>query len=855
MNHDETVRILTSLLRASNEARPVLLLGAGASFSSGVPLAAECVKRLAKRVYAEKVKGGEITPEHVKLSEWQDWMHSHSWFIRGDDRLAENLPLLAEHLLTPREYRKRLLLELLHRSTPLGTGYGHLAQFVMRGLVQTILTTNFDTCIPEALTEIRSHIPHIAEVNRTRDDLSEFAIFSRAQVVWLHGRAEHYTDCNLLTEVEHLDSKLVRLLVPLLTDSPLIVVGYRGAERSVMHDLLLANAKRTHSYRNGIFWCVRPNDTVHSHVADLKATLGTNFSVLQINGFDELMTDLSHALRDEDRYPFAGAHSTSSRVVPFDDRPVADASLDELDWDHMLGVMRGYCEHLGRSPVTRETLPALLREQGLLAWSEGRDVPTVGCLLLFGSNPQGRFPHAIVAATIKGKKRVVFSGNLLRQRQELREWLASPEVNPLLRVKRRATHEDKPGYAERALVELLVNLLVHRDYELEDCARIDVEPGSLIRFANPGGLPLALVNRVTLDDRGRFQPLPNLSALRNRSLCDVFFGIREMERAGSGLADVYTLALEAGGDARFIHDKQGHRFVAEILQPAASAGSTTIARNDRPTGVYILNVLPFVSLPEEVSILRLSQRLWQRPKDLSLDGVGTFVASGDLLWSFVPLSTLLATFAPIVDQDACVAEQRSTIEAIQERRNILSWLIRKHFEQYLTRFASRGLHLETAKGRPSRRAYFLGRDGKPRMYVYDTTRRKAVPRQVVKQRAEGSKAWFENEGIGYEVTQVGSTWGVRIKPFYMFTGRDAATPLPAFARTSRATRRMKFDRNKNVDDDLTFWARFLSDGATTINIGHEHVQDLILTSSFLTVEVLEEGLSRPHDQDNDRMPA
>jgi hypothetical protein len=38
----------------------------------------------------------------------------------------------------------------------------------------------------------------------------------------------------------------------------------------------------------------------------------------------------------------------------------------------------------------------------------------------------------------------------------------------------------------------------------------------------------------------------------------------------------------------------------------------------------------------------------------------------------------------------------------------------------------------------------------------------------------------------------------------MFTGPDAITPLPAFTRSSKATRRIKFDRNKNVEADLAF---------------------------------------------------
>src|SRR2546430_1028671 len=98
-----STQTLASLMRDCSEARPVFLLGAGASFSSGVPLAAESVRRIARRVFAERSKGGAVLPEQVKLSEWQSWLQSQTWFIKGEDRLAENFPLIVEHLLHPRE--------------------------------------------------------------------------------------------------------------------------------------------------------------------------------------------------------------------------------------------------------------------------------------------------------------------------------------------------------------------------------------------------------------------------------------------------------------------------------------------------------------------------------------------------------------------------------------------------------------------------------------------------------------------------------------------------------------------------------------------------------------------------------
>jgi len=59
---------------------------------------------------------------------------------------------------------------------------------------------------------------------------------------------------------------------------------------------------------------------------------------------------------------------------------------------------------------------------------------------------------------------------------------------------------------------------------------------------------------------------------------------------------------------------------------------------------------------------------------------------------------------------------------------------------------------------------------------------------------------------------------------------------------------MKLDRNQNVDNDLTFWGRFLSQGAQTINLGQQHVDDLLLAGSFVSVEVVEEESGNAADQ-------
>jgi hypothetical protein len=569
--------------------------------------------------------------------------------------------------------------------------------------------------------------------------------------------------------------------------------------------------------------------------------VGVNFRLLDIDDFDALMNDLAIELASEDAYATARGGAPNVQSPTYDDTALEDASVDDLDHDLMLAVMREYCANLGRAPVTHDTLPALLREQGLLVHRSDSDFPTIGCLLLFGKEPQSRFPHAVVSGTLAGKKRVVFSGNLVRQRQALLEWLEAPEVNPQLHVKRRRTHEDRPAYPQRALVELMMNMLVHRDYQRAEPASVDVVPGEAVTFANPGGLMEAVVRQVKPGPDGAFRPVPRLSELRNPALCDVFFGFRAMERAGTGLADVEQMVRDHGGDSVFRHDSATNGLIARVSQPTASAGSHSVARESRPVGIYVVNILPFGSLPRQISMVRLKTSLRERPQGMCLREAGTFIERDGELWSFVPAPILLERLRPIACDDQPAPMLREGVEKDPESRKVLSWLLRKHFERQLALMRDRGLTLDEDRRRGRRRAYFEGLDGAPRTVVYDTPHRKGVQRQVVKQRADGGKAWFENEGFGYEVTWIDEEWGVRIKPFYMFTKRDARTPLPAFARAGRSTRRMKLDRNKNVEDDLTFWARFLGSGEATLNIGQEHVEDLILEASFLTIEVPSEG--------------
>jgi hypothetical protein len=617
-------------------------------------------------------------------------------------------------------------------------------------------------------------------------------------------------------------------------------LGYRGAEPSIMESLL--GAATGIEFRHGIYWCIRAGETPHPHVEALARRLRNNFRYLEIDGFDELLTDLNRELAGVQR--FARLPSDEDRKQ-FDDQPVAEATWADIDADLALTILRKYCLKLERGAIDSQQLRPLMRELGLLVPHSGEEKPSVACVLLFGRNPARFFPHSMIAATIDGKKRRVFNGNLIEQRSAVLEWIEQEEINPKIKVKGRRQHDNRPAYPERALVELLVNMIVHRDYAVQKPSQINVLPNHSVRFVNPGAQSAAAVTRLKLESDGTFQPVPQFSDLRNRALCDIFFGISAMERAGTGLTDAWELAEQQGGTAIFAYPPGEDSFAADLFRMAASAGSATVGRDTRPVGTYVLNLLPFASIPQALTRISLNVGGWDELRDkVPLDDAGTFVfesKTGDL-WSFVPAPLLNTLFASVVKTPANPIPLE-IVEGDPVLRAKFSWLMRRHFERYLSRFEDRGMVIEKDKrGYPAKRAYFTAFKGNNRTIIYDTPLKKNVRHDVVKRRGEDRKTWFECEGIGYEVVQQAGVWGVRIKPFYMFAKRDGVSPLPGYMRTSKATRRIKFDRNANVESDLAFWARFLSQGAPTINIGNRHVDDLLLEGGFVTVDVQEGGL-------------
>ena len=407
--------------------------------------------------------------------------------------IAGNYPYVVDNILLPRETRKEFFLEIINPQVPTSSGYKRMAELMARKYVWTIFTTNFDRILPKFCDENRR--PHHVDVIQTRSDFTTISTRPQhPQIIYLHGSISHYSDKNSLAEIAHLDKDLVAAILPLLKDHPLIVIGYRGAEPSVMKHLLIDHADGLGGYRHGIYWCARNYDAEDPNnltpfVHELADKIGGNFQIVPVEGFDEVMEELWEHVRDQQPKSDqmrATADPEESTSPSYDLQLVRESSLNDFEWATLRTRLLQYCEKMA-IPVPpfvddNWVIYGLCNQHLALPTKDNNIVPTVGGYLLFAAKPQNHVRSAQVIVRVGGSpewlekvfnnsgdddgimgdhvERII-EGNLSSQLDAIYDILSL--VNQPFRLKGEVSTPVQP-YPPAALREMVVNALVHRNY-------------------------------------------------------------------------------------------------------------------------------------------------------------------------------------------------------------------------------------------------------------------------------------------------------------------------------------------------------------------------------------------------------
>jgi ATP-dependent DNA helicase RecG len=253
--------------------------------------------------------------------------------------------------------------------------------------------------------------------------------------------------------------------------------------------------------------------------------------------------------------------------------------------DELRTVERAKIENLSKDNITEYLIKLRRQKQNLINLEDGRlletqgicqkGLPTLAGLMLFGEYPQEFFPQLSVTAMVVQGKEVGELGNegerfVDNKRiegtipQMLEGTLAFVRRN--MKVKTIITEDgaraDKPEYPIKAVREIILNSLIHRDYSMHT----DRSPIRLVMYEdrleleNPGGL----YGRITVDDLGKVS-----ADTRNPYMAGALEIMIDTENRFSGIPTVRAELKKAGMPDPVFIDRRG--IFKVILYKKASA--------------------------------------------------------------------------------------------------------------------------------------------------------------------------------------------------------------------------------------------------------------------------------------------
>lgn len=270
---------LINIIKSTRDHHPnfVLMLGAGSSVTSKVKLAKDMIREWRDRHF-EMYGHSEEKPE--------DYLKKQAWFDT-----SEEYSILFESLFDQPSQRREFIETCIKSANP-SWGYIYLVNLLMKGIFNTVFTTNFDDLLNEACYTFSSEVRPIVCAHDS--SISSIRITSsRPKIIKLHGDFLFDNIKNTIRELESLEQNTQDKFKQFASEFGFIVLGYAGNDRSVM-DTFNTLLKFDNYFPHGIYWCVRKGAQLSSKVDLL--TRHPKFKIVEIDGFDEFFADLHSKL-------------------------------------------------------------------------------------------------------------------------------------------------------------------------------------------------------------------------------------------------------------------------------------------------------------------------------------------------------------------------------------------------------------------------------------------------------------------------------------------------------------------------------------------------------------------------------
>jgi hypothetical protein len=300
---DEIVLGLDAFIRSVgiNRGTPhTLLIGAGASMSSGVPSAVGCIWEWKRSIFLTRNAGLEAQFAELSLpavrAKIQRWLDSQR--IYPADNSREEYGFYIKECYPIAEDRRAFFQEKVRQAVP-HIGYRLAVRLAEAGLVQSVWSPNFDGLMAKAAAS-STQIAAIEVGIDCQERLARRPKRNELVCVSVHGDYRYDPLKNTDSELQEQERLLRASLVEQLKDSPLIVVGYSGRDESLMSALADGYAN---SGTGVLYWCGFGDGEIANSVKRLierARASGRAAYYVQSAGFDDLMLRIAlHCLEGE----------------------------------------------------------------------------------------------------------------------------------------------------------------------------------------------------------------------------------------------------------------------------------------------------------------------------------------------------------------------------------------------------------------------------------------------------------------------------------------------------------------------------------------------------------------------------
>jgi len=333
---------LFRLISRRNNSTPnfALLIGAGASVTSGVKPACQMIAEWRQQLFTQSKSDEPL----------EKWLQKQSWY--NDD---EEYGILFEKVCDQPSQRRTYIEECIKFAKP-SWGYIYLANLILHNYFNVVFTPNFDDLLNESCLFyadckpiVCAHDSAVAGIRVTSD---------RPKIIKLHGDFLYDSIRNTLKETDILEKNMQNKLLQFSREYGLVVVGYGGNDKSIMDilDTMLRQSESEQYFPNGLYWCMRKGDKISRKLDRLLQR--ENTFLVEIDGFDEFMAELHEflglKLPNFVRDPYQATTEKLNRFVSQEGvvHPVIKKHIRELN-EQMKKFEQAITQHLPSKELSR----------------------------------------------------------------------------------------------------------------------------------------------------------------------------------------------------------------------------------------------------------------------------------------------------------------------------------------------------------------------------------------------------------------------------------------------------------------------------------------------------------------------